>query len=175
MNHRIGRDRLPRAGTLAAVLASVALLATGCGGGGGGGKNHAPEGQTNPQRYQQALSYSKCMRQNGTPDWPDPGKDGAFPNDNGSLTRIRKSAGYTKASNSCKSLEVTGGIPPAQAQQDFDNLLKYSNCMRQHGVSNFPDPVKDKSGVGITIPKGFDESSAQYKAAQKACKSLEPR
>lgn len=173
MNDRIGRERLARSGVLAAALASIALLATGCG---TGGKAHrAPDQQTNQQRYQQALSYSKCMRQNGVPNWPDPDQSGAYPNDNGSLTSIRKSAGFTKASGACKSLEVSGGIPPAQAQKDFENLLKYSKCMRDHGISNFPDPVKDKSGVGIKIPKGFDESSAQYKSAQKACKSLEPR
>jgi hypothetical protein len=175
MNHRIGGKRFPRAGVLVTALTGIALVATGCGTGGKAHKAQAPVQQTGEQRHQQALAWAKCMRQNGTPDWPDPDTNGAFPNNNGSLTRIRKSAGYTKASSSCKNLEVSGGLPPAEAEKQFEGLLKYSQCMRQHGISKFPDPIKDKSGVGIQIPKGFDETSAAYKAAQNNCKSLKPR
>jgi hypothetical protein len=45
--------------------------------------------------------------------------------------------------------------------------------MRANGVANYPDPVKEKGGVGIEIPKGFDTNSAQYKKALRACKSLQ--
>jgi hypothetical protein len=34
----------------------------------------------------------------------------------------------------------TGSLPPAQYQQKLDEELKYSACMRAHGIADFPDP-----------------------------------
>ncbi len=46
--------------------------------------------------------------------------------------------------------------------------LKYSQCMRAHGVANFPDP--DSNGViGITSSSGIDPRSPAFQSAQKAC------
>lgn len=55
-------------------------------------------------------------------------------------------------------------------------LVKYSECMRSHGVPDFPDPtggrllLQFKKGSSSTL----DPSSPQFKAAQQACKSLLP-
>ena len=51
--------------------------------------------------------------------------------------------------------------------------LAYSQCMRSHGVRNFPDP--DSQGrLQLKTGNGFDPSSPQFQAAQKACQSLQP-
>jgi hypothetical protein len=53
--------------------------------------------------------------------------------------------------------------------------LAYSRCMRQHGVTKFPDP--DSNGqlrIAAGPGTGIDPESAVFKAAQQACKSLEP-
>jgi hypothetical protein len=54
-----------------------------------------------------------------------------------------------------------------------DGLLAYSECMRSHGVTNYPDPNsqgviegQDSSGSGSS---GMDPNSPIYKAAQQAC------
>jgi hypothetical protein len=57
-----------------------------------------------------------------------------------------------------------------------DAAVKYSQCMRQHGVANFPDPQPDggmllKAGPGT----GINPESPQFKAAQKACQKLSPK
>ena len=68
-----GRDRLRRAGTLAAVVAGIAVLAAACGGGSG---NSA--GSPDQPGFQKTLAYAKCMRAHGAPNWPDPNSQGQF-------------------------------------------------------------------------------------------------
>jgi hypothetical protein len=149
------------------VVAALALFAAACG---GGDEHHVrAESQT---LYQQAVAFAKCMRANGHPAWPDPGSDGAFPNNNGSLDKT--SAAFKKASAACKTLQPTGEAPAADIQQDFNQFLKFSACMRAHGIAKFPDPVREDHGVGLEIPKSVDEKSPQYKAALDACRSLQP-
>jgi hypothetical protein len=53
--------------------------------------------------------------------------------------------------------------------------LAYAKCMREHGISDFPDP-----GTIVGIPIRFepgsdlDPNNPQFKAADDACKSLLP-
>lgn len=46
--------------------------------------------------------------------------------------------------------------------------VKYSQCMRAHGVRNFPDPGSNGE-VGISSSSGIDPRSPHFQAAQKAC------
>jgi hypothetical protein len=69
----------------------------------------------------------------------------------------------------------TGG-PKASASasptpsDDPDAPLKFSQCMRAHGLPWFPDPSGGK--LGVAVPKGFD--SKKMDAAQQACKQYMP-
>lgn len=57
--------------------------------------------------------------------------------------------------------------------------FKYARCMRDHGVPNFPDPqVTTTPGggggsVSQAVPAGA-ANSPKFKAAEKACASLQP-
>jgi hypothetical protein len=67
-----------------------------------------------------------------------------------------------------------GGAGNADA--DYENAVKFSECMRDNGVSGFPDP--DASG-GLTIDgvlngSSLDPNSAAWKQAIGACKDLQP-
>lgn len=149
------------------ILAGIGLLATACGV--GGHHERAPGGRSTQSAYQQALAFSQCMRSHGDPAWPDPGGDGAFPNDNGSLDK--SSPQFKKASAACKNLQP-GGPSQADFQRGYKQLLKYSACMRANGMPKFPDPVLEDHGVGI---KGdIDMHSPQYKKAHQACHSIAP-
>lgn len=44
--------------------------------------------------------------------------------------------------------------------------LNFSQCMRAHGVSDFPDPGP---GGGVNLPAGINPSSPAFRAAQHAC------
>jgi hypothetical protein len=49
--------------------------------------------------------------------------------------------------------------------------LAYSQCMRAHGITDFPDPNAQGE---IDLNGGPNPSSPQFKAANNACKSLLP-
>jgi hypothetical protein len=58
-------------------------------------------------------------------------------------------------------------------------FLAYSRCMRSHGVHDFPDPTTSPGGgVGIQINRrpgsDLDPNNPTYKAANHACRALEP-
>jgi len=62
-----------------------------------------------------------------------------------------------------------GASPSASASRDPDAPLKFARCMREHGMTWFPDP--DKSGrVEVRTPKGLDPKKME--AAQKACEQF---
>jgi hypothetical protein len=50
--------------------------------------------------------------------------------------------------------------------------VAYSQCMRSHGVSNFPDPVLTPSGGYGYRTAGIDPNSTAFQAALQACKGL---
>jgi hypothetical protein len=152
---------------VAGVLAGLGLFTAACGL--DGGHHVRAAGQSTQSPYQQSLAFSKCMRSHGDPSWPDPGPGGAFPNENGSLDK--SSPQFKKASAACKNVQP-GGPAPADLQQDYKRLLKFSACMRAHGVPKFPDPTLEDHGVGI---KGdIDINSPQFKKANDACRSIAP-
>jgi hypothetical protein len=55
-------------------------------------------------------------------------------------------------------------------------MVKFSECMRSHGVPNFPDPVNGviSGSAGSASGSGFDPRSSQFTVAQQACKALIP-
>ena len=69
----------------------------------------------------------------------------------------------------------TGGNKPTASF--LPDAYKYSACMRDHGVSDFPDPVVTQSNggtsVAIHVPAGAG-TSPQWGAAQKACAGILP-
>jgi hypothetical protein len=153
---------------LAAAAAGVALLAAACGGG-----SSAVAGQT---AYQKALAYSQCMRAHGEPGFPDP-------QPNGAILTTRKdhlaqgSPQFAAANKACQHLLPNGGVmTAAQEQQALSHLLKFSACMRAHGLTNFPEPTVTNGGVGLNIGGrgGPDPHSPQFQSAQQACRKLLP-
>jgi hypothetical protein len=65
------------------------------------------------------------------------------------------------------------GGPPSQQQ-----MVAFSQCMRAHGVPEFPEPVEGKLIVHSSDHNGhvtgINPQSAQFQAAQKACAKLAP-
>ena len=75
----------------------------------------------------------------------------------------------TSASSSAAGGDSTKSLAGSQTLQA--DALKYSRCMRSHGVPNFPDP---NNGGGLTLPAGVNRNSPAFQSAQKACQSLMP-
>lgn len=53
-----------------------------------------------------------------------------------------------------------------------DAGIRVANCMRSHGVPNFPDP--SHGGGGIQLGPGINPQSPAFQAAQKICFKLLP-
>jgi hypothetical protein len=161
-----GRNRQRRAGAaiLVTALAGIAVLAAACGGGppadAGSGTGQTP--------YQQALAYTRCMRAHSDPGFPVPNSRGLFPHPAGPQ--------YQSASRACGYLLPSQPLTAAQKQEHVRQALKFSACMRSHGVPSFPDPIIVRGGtaVGLEPPRGIDSNSPQFQAAVRSCREFEP-
>lgn len=97
-----------------------------------------------------------------------------FPNPNaqgvvsaGSLDR--GSPQFEHALQACRK-DLPGGIPtPAQQKTDLLRAVAFSACMRHNGVPNYPDP---KGGTIQLL--NVDQSSPQFQRAQAACQQEFP-
>ena len=73
---------------------------------------------------------------------------------------------------------VANAGPTASASptgSGYGSALAYSRCMRAHGITRFPDPDSHGNlGLNAGPGTGIDPNSAQYKAADQACKHLMP-
>jgi len=69
----------------------------------------------------------------------------------------------------------SGAQPSASASEDrAAAAVRYSQCMRQNGVPSFPDPVDGRLRLEARKGTDLDPDSTTFKAAQQACKALEP-
>lgn len=168
---------------VAHISSSASAGATGGATASGGGSS--PENAANPE--QAALAYSHCMRSSGVPNFPDP-KSGS------GLFRVGagtdpQSPSFRSAQAKCQKLMPGGGPgsgPPPSAQT-LARFLRISQCMRKHGVPEFPDPrttapplpahqlagghsyvISDIEGV-ILVMGSIDEQSPQFTRAAAAC------
>jgi hypothetical protein len=67
----------------------------------------------------------------------------------------------------------SGTLGNSKSSSVYAQGVKYSDCMRSHGVSNFPDPNTAGSGAS-TQSSPADEQSPAYESAQRACADLHP-
>src|SRR5262249_47956003 len=119
------------------------------------------------QIYDGLLKYSKCMRSHGITKFPDPVM-GQGLQVNGNAVG-QGTATYKAADAACHSLMPGGGPSGDNAPQDRAAALKYSACMRQNGVTKFPDP-NPNGGLALDGDKiGMAPDNPVYVAAQKAC------
>jgi hypothetical protein len=58
------------------------------------------------------------------------------------------------------------------AQTPLAQAETYSQCMRSHGVPNFPDPVLTPGGGYGYRTTGIDPNSAAFQGALQACRAL---
>ena len=158
---------------LTAVVATVALalLAAACSASpsstGSGGSPDAAGSANSPS----AVAYSHCMRSHGVPNFPDPSSDGQPAKTSAQDLGVSEPR-YQAAQRACQHLLPTGGsfqeqagqceladdCPPALVQQMMTTDRKFAQCMRSHGVPDWPDPTIGSDGrpefdltqVGIT-------------------------
>jgi hypothetical protein len=159
----------PRMAALA-VMTGITLLAAAC----GGNSSSSPDGSSSPGSPNVAkdVAYSNCMRAHGV---------SISVNSNGSLgsggggSSGGSGSQTVAAQNACRHLLPNGGQPKAPSDTQLKQALKYTQCMRSHGVPNYPDPTLGPNGLyGFTIPNGsgINPQSPTYLKANQACQSI---
>jgi hypothetical protein len=171
---------MPPTKTGAALLIAAIVPLTAC-----GSSNPTVSGGA-PTKFNAGLALARCMRSHGVPNFPDPGGNGR----GGLLIQQSQRAGsgasmkvdgvavsapaFQAAMRSCRSKLPGGGRPGPLSAGQRAAMLRFSQCMRSHGLTNFPDPTFGADGrVGLRISpaSGVDPSSPAFQAAQKACAS----
>jgi hypothetical protein len=184
MNDKTGGGRGPRRAAAAlAAAAAVAAAAAACGGG--------ASSYTTAPTYAQVLALAQCMRGHGVPDFPDPNASGSYSlGPNGSL----EGAGGSSADINSKQVQAAYGdcrhlVPGGPSisrleqieqqeqqrqEQELPQLLRFSQCMRGHGVQNFPDLGGSRQSPAPGNGAAIDPNSPQFQAAWRACRHLLP-
>jgi hypothetical protein len=134
----------------AAALAMVAVSA-GCGGTRSGTHTAATPGTAGSgvnsasTTRAKAVKFAECMRANGVDAFPDPDASGALTIDavaNGSSLDT-DSAAFKQALSTCKGLEPSGFTGHKRSAQEQEAALRFAQCIRDNGVTDFPDPDPD--------------------------------
>jgi hypothetical protein len=151
---------------------------------GNGAANSGPPTQAALEAEE--LAYSKCMRANGVPNFPDPkaggGFQGAVPVGANPSAPLFKTA-QTKCGKLLPGLGAGPGSGPAPSAQALAHWVMVAQCMRRHGVSNFPDPtttvpshppagggvINDRDGVILVFPHTIDTQSPLFTRAAATC------
>jgi hypothetical protein len=138
----------------------MTLLTAACGG-------SRPTGGSTLQ--QEELAAAQCMRSHGVPNFPDPPANGSLPPVGPEILGVSNTA-YTSAVNACRHLAPSAGPAAGGAAQTHSQLLRFAQCMRSHGVVNFPDP----DSIGLRVLPSMTRSP-QYRRAYPTCESMLPR
>ena len=181
------------------LTAALGLLLAACGGddgtqgiaslqedaAAGGSTTTAPAAATDPE--QAMLDFTQCMRDHGI-DMPDPevntagggfsfgitvqGSAEAGEPDNAEMQKMQE------ADAACR--HFLEGMVQQFEQPDMtemqDQMLAFSQCMRDHGV-DMPDPeFSEDGGVSLIGPDAgataFDPNDPTFQAAQEACQEI---
>jgi hypothetical protein len=124
--------------------------------------------------------YASCMRTHGVAKFPDPQTSSG-----GVSLTIGPGSGidpqspvFQAADKACKKFMPGGGKAPSPAEQAkaLAQMLKFSACMRAHGLKTFPDPTSSSGGIQLSLNKNGDLNprSPLFQAAQKTCQSAMP-
>jgi hypothetical protein len=136
-----------------------------------------------------ALAFSRCMRSNGVPRFPDPAAGGEIPKVTLQQLGVGSSQ-FQDAQTACRTLMPTGGsleqqadclmlgnCPPAEVQQLLTAERRYARCMRSHGVPSWPDPTVNSQGMPVfdTTEAGIDRQfihSSLFRSPNAVCQRV---
>jgi hypothetical protein len=89
------------------------------------------------------------------------------------------SPGVASLGSTTSTTIAAGSSSSGQSGATRAQLVKYAECMRAHGISDFPDPVPSPLGgydfhVHITPGSDLDPHTPRNESAQKACQNDVP-
>lgn len=143
------------------TLAVAALI-------GSAGLAFATQAVADPDGQEQATRYSECMRANGVADFPDPNAQGQISYGGISVSK----ATWQNAIGACANLQPPGWSDAGRTPAQQFAALKFAQCVRDHGVPDFPDPASARDPLIDTSKMRGDvraSSIPELKPAVEAC------
>ena len=87
-------------------------------------------------KQEKAVKFAECMRANGVPHFPDPD-----PNGDSNFGVDVSGPVWLKAVHACEALRPPGALSAKRTPKQQSAVLRFAQCVRDHGVKDFPDPV----------------------------------
>lgn len=180
------------------ALAASAALVGGCGpagqgqGPGGGSSQPSSTGMSEVQILALAKEVADCIRKNGLPGFPDP----YFENGELKLPPVDATVeqqGQALLDGTChEQWQRLEEVLPDQkgdeqkereephplSAEELEKLKDFTNCLREHGMTNLPDPDENgqyhlrAAGYPEGLGKGNRPEDATFRDALDACESL---
>jgi hypothetical protein len=114
---------------------------------------------------EQLVEYAQCIRDNGYAEFPDPGPDGRMELRLNPATAERFEAAQRACTDKLPSGLAALNAPPTPER--IEALVKFAQCMRDSGVSGFPDPSPQGS---FEIAANLDMTSPQMQQTAETCR-----
>jgi hypothetical protein len=126
------------------------------------------------------------MRANAVPNFPDPAPGGGFvyPANGTNPAAPANQRAMAKCQKLAGEGPIGGSGGPGFSAKSLAKLLRIARCMRQHGVSQFPDPtttrpsftpgiaeISNFDGVYLAFPTTLNLQAPAYRQALTTCGS----
>ena len=185
MHHRLTRSHRPaRLLAAGAVLAAATTIAA-CGSSSPNTASSATTSATSvaSSSSDSTLAFSKCMRANGVPNFPDLSSNGMrIEGGTGQTISVNgvsvNAPAFLTARQSCERYMPHAHGSQTQNAQQTQRGLQFARCMRSHGVPNFPDPkvVGSHDGNQEIYQPGLElQQSPAFQTAVKDCGGFNPK
>jgi hypothetical protein len=89
-----------------------------------------------------AVKFAECIRAHGVSDFPDPDAKNQF-----QYGVSVSPAVWKQATTACKDLQPPGTLSGKRTPKQQSASLRFAQCIRDHGVKDFPDPVNGEPVV----------------------------
>jgi hypothetical protein len=117
--------------------------------------------------------FAQCARDHGYPDFPDPVIDGTKLKYGDWGPAIQEQSRAASEVPECKAIQdqlrALGNAGSAPSAADLEKLKQFAQCLRDHGITGWPDPKADGSFPIIGTPLEPEAKSDRSRAAQNAC------
>jgi hypothetical protein len=148
------------------LLAACLAAATACGGTAGG---HSAASAPPPDQAHVWLSFAACLREHGANE-PDP----TFDQSGSPQWSVDPKTLPPAATQACGSLLQSAHLQRPQSAPTAARLAalaRYAQCLREHGVPDFPDPDPQTGSYPTTSDPTREPD---WTTATRACQQLAP-
>jgi hypothetical protein len=115
----------------------IGLITAGCGSSASSKPGTASSGaNTKLTARDKAVKFAECIRAHGVSDFPDPDAKNDF-----QYGVSVSPAVWKQATTACKDLQPPGTLSAKRTPKQQSASLRFAQCVRDHGVKDFPDPV----------------------------------